>query len=206
MGPGGGGGGWGTGQQQQRSGGGGGGGGKNRKGPPSTHPPSPPPQKAREGLLVTTNPRTSPEGGVQFLGTTTSAGTTTGGLLLENIIINNNNNMSSSSKNDDDDDDNFSIERCPSVLCALRAITALALNFGSILNGKCLRQQENYEDRNHSEMSLRLNPVGGLRVLKTLLALTRGGLREPVARCSLSAHRHPLCALMPVNIGPAPGV
>ena len=172
-------------------------------------PPPPPKRRGRggEGLLVTTNPRTSPEGGVQFLGTTTSAGTTTGGLLLENIIINNNNNMSSSSKNDDDDDDdNFSVERCASVLCALRAITALALNFGSILNGNCLGQQENYEDRNHSEMSLSLNPVGGLRVLKTLLALTRGGLREPVARCSLPAHRHPLCALMPVNIGPAPRV
>ena len=55
-------------------------------------------------------------------------------------------------------------------------------------------------------MSLSLNPVGGLRVLKTLLALTRGGLREPVARCSLPAHRHPLCALMPVNIGPAPAL
>ena len=59
---------------------------------------------------------------------------------------------------------------------------------------------------NHSEMSLSLNPVGGLRVLKTLLALTRGGLREPVARCSLPAHRHPLCALMPVNIGPTPAL
>ena len=55
-------------------------------------------------------------------------------------------------------------------------------------------------------MSLSLNPVGGLRVLKTLLALTRGGLREPAARCSLPAHRHPLCALMPVNIGPAPAL
>ena len=99
------------------------------------------------------------------------------------------------------------------MLCALRggdcrfgAHYWVKTDFGSIQNGNCLKQPENYEDRNHSEMSLSLNPVGGLRVLKTLLALTRGGLREPVARCSLPAHRHPLCALMPVNIGPAPAL
>ena len=43
-------------------------------------------------------------------------------------------------------------------------------DFCSIQNGNCLKQPENYEDRNHSEMSLSLNPVGGLRVLKALLA------------------------------------
>ena len=52
-------------------------------------------------------------------------------------------------------------------------------------------------------MRLSLNPVGGLRVLQTLLALMRGGLREPVG---LPAHKHPLCALMPVNIGTAPAL
>ena len=53
--------------------------------------------------------------------------------------------------------------------------------------------------RSHSEGSLNQNPVGGLRVLKTLLALTRGGPCPLIVGSGLVRNRARNC-------GPAPAL
>ena len=65
-------------------------------------------------------------------------------------------------------------------------------------------------DRRHSEMSMRPNPVGGLRVFKTLLALTRRGALPTYCRNrqkgmyperSTRGSRHVGATIIPASIG-----
>ena len=68
---------------------------------------------------------------------------------------------------------------------------------------KQTRSNNQAVDRNHSELSLSLHPVGGLRVPKNTLGLDRGGGGQACAcimGTGLPAHGHPWCALVPVNI------